>query len=182
MIDFKVTKNGDIDLVQSYQYPRFFIQFMVSHPGLNSQERRFPSLRLDFDTDVKQHKPVKNNSFIMQFRTALHEPKGQITTGIVYNQEELAQEVMIRLKTELGEFENLQDFGSELALLRHTDINTEITKELAKQYAETALTDVITEEPLTISVAWEDDKSRYQFERLKITADTGNTTLYEADI
>ncbi len=188
MIDFKLTENGDIDIAQAYQYPYFIIQYYISARdrrninNLRKEARRYPSFRVDFDTDIKQHQQFSSGMLIqfnIQKRIMPYKP---IAAVPVIDNEELAQEVTICLKTEKGEFPFLQELGSELITLRHSDIKNETAREQIRQYAEEAIKDVVFDESYTVSTSWEDDDSRYKHERLKITIDTDQDTIYEATI
>ena len=51
-----------------------------------------------------------------------------------------------------------------------------------KQYATEAIGDVIFENDFEVKTTWEEDDSRYKHERLKVTIDTEQNTIYEATI
>ena len=188
MIDFKITENGDIDIAKAYQYPYFIIDFYISERderNINDTTKspiRYPALRINFDTDIKQYDSFEEG-LLINFRTERKVVSlNPITITSVSNKAELAQEATIRLKTELGEFQFLKDFGSELSTMRHSDIKSEITAENIKQYAEEAIGDIEFDDEYEITTAWEEDESRYRNERLKIKIDTGKNTAYEATI
>ena len=188
MIDFKITKNGDIDIAKAYQYPYFIIDFYISarnERNINDETkapRRYPALRIDFDTDIKQYNSSDEGlliNFLTEKKIVSYNP---ITITSVFDKKELAQEVTIRLKTEMGEFQFLKDFGSELSLIRHSDIKSDVTAERAKQYTEEAISDVDFDNEYEVTTKWEEDISRYKNERLKIKIDTDKNTSYEAII
>lgn len=189
MIDFKLTQNGDIDISNTYQYPCFLIQFLVpagkeiKTKNMDRAVRRYNTFRIDFDTDIKQYN-LYNSGVLIQFETEKEiSPFHASSTKPTREKEELAQEIQVRLQTEKGEFEFLPLFGSELAHIRHEDIKADITHERAVQYAEDAIEDVEIEDPYEVRAEWiEDNGSRYRHERLKITIDTEQDTIYEADI
>lgn len=172
MIDFKITNIGDVCIEHATILPSFVIHFHC---------QKHPAFRIDFDTDI-QHYDISEHTLQMDFSTDLNRDKIKICAPSVIEKEELAQQITIRFKTELGEFPFLKDFGSELSSIRHADIKSDTTHELAKEYAQAALNDVETENPFTINVSWVDDTSRYKYERLKISVDTERDTIYEADI
>ena len=190
MIDFKINEIGDIDIKEAYQYPSFLIQYHVPRAGkkeLNGKiiESRYHSFRIDFDTDIKAYAHIKDTAFMIQFRTQHQHisPGYSINTVPIYDKEELAQEITIRLKTEYGEFEFLKEFGSFLSTLRHEDIKADHTHELMKQYTEEAIRDIDLANEYNVNTHWVEDKeSRYRHERLKITIDTDENTIYEATI
>ena len=188
MIDFKLTENGDIDIAEAYQYPYFIIEYYIpardqrNINNIRKEARRYPTFKIDFDTDIKQHQQIDNRFLIKIYTEKRILPFQSVFVESVRDNEELAQEVTIRLKTEQGEFQYLKELGSQLVTLRHSDIKSETTKELARQYTEEAISDVDFEEEYDINVNWEDDISRYKHERLKLTIDTDRDIIYEAAI
>lgn len=181
MIDFKLTEIGDIDLAIARQYPSFTINLYVPELGKNKNARRYDAFRIDFDTDIPQY-DTRPYGFKIDFDIDLHQPEYKIGAPPVYNNEELAQEVLIRLKTELGEFELLPSLGSQLVLERHEDIRSSVTLENVKQYVETAIEDINFPEDYTVTVERIDDISRYKYETLRITIDTGRTNIYNGTV
>ena len=175
MIDFKLTEIGDIDLAIARQYPSFTINLYVPESGKNKTARRYDAFRIDFDTDILHSNELGDY-------TDFHQPEYKIGTPPIYNNEELAQEVLIRLKTELGEFELLPSLGSQLVLERHEDIRSSVTLENVKQYVETAIEDINFPEDYTVTVERIDDISRYKYETLRITIDTGRTNVYNGTV
>lgn len=177
MIDFKLTEDGDIDLASAYQYPSFTINFYVP-----SGDIKHNALRIDFDTDIPDYNTASYGLKI-EFDTDLYSPRaGHINTVPVYGNEELAQQVAIRLKTELGEFPFITSLGSQLVLERHEDIRSSVTLEQVKEYVEAAIADVDFENDYTVTVERIDDPSRFRYETLKITIDTGGITAYGTTI
>ena len=171
MIDFKLTNNGDIDIAQIYQFPVFTINFFM---------KQYPCLRIDFDTDVLKNKPDQKK-FKINFRTNIKQNNDKISTVSIKDKNELAQEIIIRLKTELGEFSYIPTLGSQIILERHTDIRSELTLEKIKQYATEAISDLGLS-TLEITIERIDDTSRYIYETLKIIIDTKETGKYIADV
>ena len=180
MIDFKLTEMGDIDLGTTRQYPSFTINLYV--PKTGNKDRRFEAFRIDFDTDIKQY-DMSEHGLQIDFNTDLQrEIRSKIGARPVYDNEELVQEIAIRLKTELGEFPFIQSLGSRLVLERHEDIRSDVVLEHVKQYVEEAITDVDFPDEYTVSVERIDDPSRFRYETLRITIDTGRTRTYETTI
>jgi hypothetical protein len=179
MIDFTLTEMGDIDLAPARQYPSFTINMHVSKLG--NKDRRFPGLRIDFDTDIKQY-DISKHDFKINFYTDRIQTKTKISAPPVCNNEELAQEISIRLKTELGEFPFIPNLGSQLVLERHEDIRSDTVLENTKRYTEEAIADIDFPDDYTVSVERIDDTSRFRYETLRITIDTGQTQAYESMI
>ena len=105
-----------------------------------------------------------------------------ISTPPIKNKAELVQEILIRLKTELGEFEFIPSLGSQIVLERHEDIQSTVVLEQIKQYVEEAISDLIFEEEPIITVERIDDESRFRYETLRISIDTDRTQHFTADI
>lgn len=174
MIDFKLTANGDIDLGTASQYPTCRLDFYM---------KPYPCLRLDFDTDSKQY-DIRPYGVEFNFHTNVRKlPSQKQAVTAITGQAETAQEILVRLKTEQGEYAVLPGLGSRLVLERHKDIRSSTVQETVREYAEEAIGDVVfEEEPVTIVTWVDDEESRFRHETLKITIDTGNTTCFEGTI
>ena len=177
MIDFTLNQIGDIVLAPAYQYPSFTIDFYTPAGG-----RKYETFRIDFDTDVPRYQDP-GDGFLIEFGTNLrNDLTNWISTPPVKDKTELAQEVLIRLKTELGEFEFIPSLGSKIVLEQHEDIQSAIVLEQVKQYVEEAIADIDFEEEPAVTVERIDDESRFRYETLRITIDTGKTRYFTADI
>lgn len=171
MIDFKLTKNGDIDIAAAYQFPIFNIKFFI---------KEYPCLLMNFDTKVLKVMP-RNNRFKIDFKTNIKKTDSNVSTVSIRDKAELAQQIIIRLKTELGEFTYIPTLGSELVLERHNDINSELSIEQIKQYVKNAIADVELSN-YEVNVERVDDESRYIYETLKIIIDSEELDGYTAII
>ena len=177
MIDFTLNNIGDIVLAPASQYPSFTIDYYTPAGG-----RKYDTFRIDFDTDILQYQDP-GNGFLIEFETNLRRNSTNwIMVPPVKDKAELTQEVLIRLKTELGEFEFIPSLGSRIILERHEDIQSDIVLEQIKQYVEEAIADVDFEETPVITVERIDDESRFRYETLRILIDTGRTQHFTADI
>ncbi len=177
MIDFTLNEIGDIVLASAYQYPSFTIDYYIP-AGVH----KYDTFRIDFDTNIKQY-DISEYDFRVNFHTDLKKDKTEwITTPAVRDKKELAQEVLIRLKTELGEFKYIPELGSRIILERHEDIRSNVVLELVKEYVEEAIADIDFGDEYTVTVERIDDKSRFRYETLRITIDTGKTEHYESAI
>lgn len=177
MIDFKLNNIGDIDIALANQYPSFSIDFYI--PDGNT---KYDSFRIDIDTDILKYNTDVSGCRI-DFTTDLRQDNVfPVGTPPVFDNPELAQEVWIRLKTELEEFEFLPGMGSKIVLERHNDIRSTVTLENVKQYVIEAISDVIFPEEYEVTVERIDDDSRFRYETLRITIDTGKTKIYDAEL
>ena len=177
MIDFTLDKIGDIILAPAYQYPSFTIDYYIP-----SGTRKYGAFRIDFDTDVKQYDVTKHDFRIDFYTDTKPDRTLWMTAPPIRDNAELAQEILIRLKTELGEFSYLPELGSRIVLERHEDIRSDVVLEQVKQYVEDAIADVDFEDEYTVTVTRIDDESRFRYETLRITIDTDKTTHYESAI
>ena len=173
MIDFKLTGNGDIAIDTATQYPTCHLDFFI---------KPYPCLRLDFDTDIAQY-DTGSYGIKFEFNTDLHNlSNDKKTAQSITDKAETAQEILIRLKTEQGEFTALPALGSKLVLERHENIHSDAIREMVRQHTEEAITDVTFDATPAITVTRADDESRFRHETLKITIDTENTTYFEDTI
>ena len=123
----------------------------------------------------------RNNRFKIDFKTNIKKTDSNVSTVSIRDKTELAQQIIIRLKTELGEFTYIPTLGSELVLERHNDINSELSIEQIKQYVKNAIADVELSN-YEINVERVDDESRYIYETLKIIIDSEELDGYTAII
>lgn len=144
MIDFKLDHLGDLSFAENAkEYPKFRIDFGVSEG--------FSRLRIDFHT---KSVPLKNNGLKINFVVSEDEIKhGKTFVPCVRNDNEKAQSIAIRLKTELDELAQYYgSFGSELVRIRHEDLKNTGNHEIVKSYVAEAISDIIPSDGMEISV------------------------------
>lgn len=177
MIDFTIDTIGDIVLAPARQYPSFTINIYTPDGG-----RKYNAFRINFDTDIPKYQET-GSGFRIDFYTDLYmDNTVYFTTAPILDKAELAQEILIRLKTELGEFVYIPELGSRIVLERHEDICSSVSLNNIKQYVDEAIADVDFEDAYTVTVERIDDESRFRYETIRITIDTGKTEHYESTI
>ena len=159
MIDFKLNDKGDLIIGRPEEYERFRINFVTGE---------FPKLRIVFKGEAGE-KIAPESIFCMRFYTDENEREHAKIIETVKEDEEKAQSIAIRLKTELGELNNFYyDFGSELVDLRHVDLLNDTYWSKLTEKVKVAIQDIIPydESSVIISRVYEDDN--FQVEMLSI--------------
>lgn len=160
MIDFKLNDKGDLIIGCPEEYERFRINFVTGE---------FPKLRIVFKGEAEE-KIAPDSVFCMRFYTDENEREHAKIIETIKENEEKAQSIAIRLKTELGELNSFYyDFGSELVDLRHLDLLNDTYWSKLTEKVKVAIQDIIPYEEslVTISRVYED--SNFQVETLCIS-------------
>ena len=146
MIDFKLDERGDIILSSPEEYDTFRIDFAI---------KDYPLMRITFNTNDEVDEAIKADNILeIQFFTDETELVHGRKLETVIEDEEKAQSIAIRLKTELGELDGLYyNFGSELACFRHKDLLNSAYWSQIEEKVKTAISDVVpyTESSVIIS-------------------------------
>ena len=149
MIDFRLNDKGDLIIGCPEEYERFRISFVTGE---------FPKLRIVFKGEAEE-KIAPKSVFCMRFYTDENEREHAKILETVKEDEEKAQSIAIRLKTELGELNSFYyDFGSELVDLRHLDLLNDTYWSKLEEKVKTAIQDIIPydESSITIDRIYED--------------------------
>lgn len=144
MIDFKLNDKGDLVIGRPEEYERFKINFVTGE---------FPKLRIVFKGEAEE-KIAPGSIFCMRFYTDENEKEHAKIIETVKEDEEKAQSIAIRLKTELGELNSFYyDFGSELVDFRHLDLLNDTYWSKIEEKVKVAISDVgpYAEASVTIS-------------------------------
>lgn len=166
MIDFKLDGKGDLVIDSPEEYDRFRINFATGE---------FPKLRIVFKGEAEE-KIAPESVFCMRFYTDENEREHAKILETVKEDEEKAQSIAIRLKTELDELNSFYyDFGSELVNFRHLDLLNDTYWSKLTEKVKTAIQDIIPydESSVTINRVYED--GNFKTETLCITIE-GNGT------
>ena len=166
MIDFKLDDKGDLIISSPEEYDRFRINFVTGE---------FPKLRIVFKGEAEE-KIAPESIFCMRFYTDENEREHAKIIETVKKDEEKAQSIAIRLKTELNELNSFYyDFGSELVDFRHLDLLNDTYWSKIEEKVKTAIQDIIPydESSVTIERVYED--GNFKTETLYITIE-GNGT------
>ena len=149
MIDFKLNDKGDLVIGYPEEFERFRINFVTGE---------FPKLRIVFKGEAEE-KIAPESVFCVRFYTDENEREHDKILETVKEDEEKAQSIAIRLKTELGELKNFYyDFGSELVDFRHVDLLNDTHWSKLEDKVKTAIQDIIPydESSVTINRVYED--------------------------
>ena len=168
MIDFKLNDKGDLIIGRPEEYERFRINFVTDE---------FPKLRIVFKGEAEA-KIALDSIFCMRFYTDENEREHAKVIETVKEDEEKAQSIAIRLKTELGELNSFYyDFGSELVDLRHLDLLNDTYWSKLAEKVKVAIQDIIPydESSVTISRAYKDEN--FQIETLCISISENGQTI-----
>ena len=134
MIDFKLNEKGDLMIGSPEEYNRFRINFVTGE---------FPKLRIVFKGEAEE-KIAPESIFCMRFYTDENEREHAKIIDTVKEDEEKAQSIAIRLKTELNELNSFYyDFGSELVDFRHLDLLNDTYWSKIEEKVKTAIQDII---------------------------------------
>lgn len=166
MIDFKLGDKGDLMIDSPEEYDRFRINFVTSE---------FPKLRIVFKGETEE-KIAPESVFCIRFYTDENEREHAKIIETVKENEEKAQSIAIRLKTELDELNSFYyNFGSELVDFRHLDLLNNTYWSKIEEKVKTAIQDIIPydESSVTINRVYED--GNFKIETLCITIE-GNGT------
>ena len=159
MIDFKLNDKGDIIIGRPEEFERFRINFVTGE---------FPKLRIVFKGEAEE-KNAPNSIFCMRFYTDENERKHAKIIETVKEDEEKAQSIAIRLKTELGELNSFYyDFGSELVDLRHLDLLNDTYWSKLTEKVKVAIQDIIPYEESSVTINRVYEKGNFQNETLSI--------------
>lgn len=160
MIDFKLDDKGDLIIGSSEEYDRFRINFVTGE---------FPKLRIVFKGEAEE-KIAPDSVFCMRFYTDENEREHAKIIETVKEDEEKAQSIAIRLKTELGELNSFYyDFGSELVDLRHVDLLNDTYWSKLTEKVKVAIQDIIPYEESSVSIDRVYEDSNFQVETLRIS-------------
>ena len=166
MIDFKLDERGDIILSSPDEYAVFRIDFAI---------KEYPLLLITLNNDVEDEDTNKNNCLEIQFITDEVEPIHGKKFDTVTDNEEKAQSIAIRLKTELGEMEGLyHNFGSELTCFRHLDLLNDTYWSKIEEKAKEAISDIVPYNESTVTISRVVGNGNFQNEILRILINGNN--------
>ena len=160
MIDFKLDDKGDLVISYPEEYDRFRINFVTG---------KFPKLRIVFKGEAEE-KTAPESVFCMRFYTDENEREHAKIIETVKEDEEKAQSVAIRLKTELGELNSFYySFGSELVDLRHKDLLNDAYCSKIEEKVKTAIQDIIPYDESAVVISRVYNNGNFKIETLCIS-------------
>lgn len=173
MIDFKLDERGDIILSSPEEYDTFRIDFAI---------KDYPLMLITFTTnDEADESKNADNILEIQFFTDETELVHGKKLETVIEDEEKAQSIAIRLKTELGELDELYyNFGSELDYFRHLDLLNDTYWSKIEEKVKTAIIDIVpyTESSVIISRVEGEGSHKNTALSISIEGNSVNQILY----
>lgn len=150
-MDFQLTPNGDISFCESnikneskiffYKTKTKVLRINFNINRLVKVQRNVNSLLISFN-----YEPIKNNKKI----------------NIVTDEAYLMQQILIRIKTSLGELPSRGNIGSEIETIIHKDLNDSKTIEKLKQIVSESIKDILDDYKITAKakISYEDGYSQ----------------------
>lgn len=114
MIDFALNNKGDLILEEQQVLPGFKLNFRVS---------KYPVFAVKFFQNPQQD-VVHGNNFNISFNVKAHNEEIKHKALLVEDIKEAAQQVIIRLRTELTELPERLTVGSKLRTVKHERLNS----------------------------------------------------------
>ena len=167
MIDFKLDERGDIILSSPEEYDTFRIDFAI---------KDYPLMLITFSTkDEADESKNTDNILEIQFFTDEIEPVHGKKIETIIEDEEKAQSIAIRLKTELGELDDLYyNFGSELAYYRHLDLLNDTYWSKIEEKVKAAISDVVPYSEASVIISRVGGEGSYKNTTLCISIEVNN--------
>ena len=167
MIDFKLDERGDIILSSPEEYDTFRIDFAI---------KDYPLMLITFTTndEADENKNADNILEIQYFTDETEIAHGKKLETIIED-EEKAQSIAIRLKTELGELDDLYyNFGSELVDLRHKDLLNDTYWSKIEEKVKTAISDIVPYGESSVIISKVEGEGSYKNTTLCISIEVNN--------
>ena len=169
MIDFRLDERGDIILSSPEEYDTFRIDFAI---------KDYPLMLITFTTNDEAGEAIKADNILeIQFYTDETEIAHGKKLETVIEDEEKAQSIAIRLKTELGELDDLYyNFGSELAYYRHLDLLNDTYWSKIEEKVKEAISDIMPYTESGVVISRVDGEGSYNNTALCISIEGNNVS------
>ena len=169
MIDFRLDERGDIILSSPEEYDTFRIDFAI---------KDYPLMLITFTTNDEAGEAIKADNILeIQFYTDKTEIAHGKKLETVIEDEEKAQSIAIRLKTELGELDGMYyNFGSELACFRHKDLLNSAYWSKIEEKVKEAISDVVTYGESSVMISRIEGEDSYKNTTLCISIEGNNVS------
>lgn len=132
--DFKITKTGDIVFKENdITSNKIKVSFVLSKTN---------ACKVCFDFNEFEATTPSKNALKVQFN--LVEKTANKSTTVLKAEDALAQLMLLKLKTTVGELPLRENFGSKISLLRHKDINDSNLK-LLEDYITDCISDIVSQ-------------------------------------
>lgn len=167
MIDFKLDERGDITLSSSEEYDTFRIDFAI---------KEYPLMLITFNTNEEADESKNADNILeIQFFTDETETVHGKKIETIIEDEEKAQSIAIRLKTELGELDGLYyNFGSELACFRHKDLLNSAYWSKIEEKVKTVISDIVPYTESSVIISRVEGEGSYKNTTLCISIEVNN--------
>ena len=167
MIDFRLDERGDIILSSPEEYDTFRIDFAI---------KDYPLMLITFTTNDEAVEAIKADNILeIQFYTDETEIAHGKKLETVIEDEEKAQSIAIRLKTELGELDGLYyNFGSELACFRHKDLLNTAYWSKIEEKVKTVISDIVPYTESSVFISRVEGEGSYKNTPLFISIEVNN--------
>lgn len=132
--DFKISKTGDLIFKENdITSNKIKINFILSKTN---------ACKICFD--FNEFYALEPSSHALKVKFDLVEKTANKSISILKEEEALAQLLLLKLKTTLGELPLRQAFGSKISMLRHKEINNSNLK-LLEEYITDCISDIVSE-------------------------------------
>ena len=167
MIDFRLDERGDIILSSPEEYDTFRIDFAI---------KEYPLMLITFNTNNEADENKKSDNILeIQFFTDETETVHGKKIETIIEDEEKAQSIAIRLKTELGELDGLYyNFGSELVDLRHKDLLNSAYWSKIEEKVKTVISDIVPYTESSVIISRVEGEGSYKNTTLCISIEVNN--------
>lgn len=167
MIDFRLDERGDIILSSPEEFDTFRIDFAI---------KDYPLMLITFTTKDEADEAINADSILeIQFFTDETELVHGKKLETLLEDEEKAQSIAIRLKTELGELDELYyNFGSELVDLRHKDLLNSAYWSKIEEKVKEAISDVVPYTEASVIISRVEGAGSYKNTTLSISIEGNN--------
>ena len=167
MIDFRLDERGDIILSSPEEYDTFRIDFAI---------KEYPLMLITINTNDEADENKKSDNILeIQFFTDETELVHGRKLETVIEDEEKAQSIAIRLKTELGELDGLYyNFGSELACFRHKDLLNTAYWSKIEEKVKTVISDIVPYTESSVIISRVEGEGSYKNTTLYISIEVNN--------
>lgn len=164
-MDFLITPSGDLAFMEEdNSLNKLCVTFYKSsiHP-----------LRITFGVEVCEPKEAGENALTVMFN--VEEIKNNKRVPIASDKVFTTQQILMRLKTSLGELANRTTIGSTIEKIMHKDISDSKVQESFKKIVSSAIEDLLTEHTIKVRPVVKKDNGYKQC--MEIYIYEGNTLL-----
>lgn len=154
MLDFEITNSGDIKIEKNELTSSLTIRFLLNNS---------PALRIQFDSLIEENYKTKIKEDICRFsfKTKKKAIKEYKNFKIAKNDDAIRQQIMMRLRTEIGDVKAYKDYGSRLHEIKHFDIRSSAVLSKIKNITEDIISDFLDNYEIVVKTEKNDDSYFY---------------------